>query len=61
MAAFRFTNEVELEDLYLQGRRYTRSNQQADAIKVKLDMVQQINRRLVNSSDVWTMPWTADN
>jgi hypothetical protein len=38
MTAFRrFTNELELEDLYLHGRRYTWSNEQADAIQVKLD------------------------
>ncbi|KAM0905185.1 hypothetical protein ACQ4PT_017550 [Festuca glaucescens] len=35
MAAFRrFTNDLELEDLYLHGRRYTWSNEQADAIKI---------------------------
>jgi endonuclease/exonuclease/phosphatase family metal-dependent hydrolase len=38
MAAFRrFTNDNELEDMYMHGRRYTWSNEQADAIKVKLD------------------------
>jgi hypothetical protein len=37
MAFRRFTNEMELHDIYLHGRRYTWSNEQADAIKVKLD------------------------
>ncbi|CAM0874536.1 unnamed protein product [Alopecurus aequalis] len=40
MAAFRnFINELQLKDLYLAGRRYTWSNEQAMAIMVKLDRV----------------------
>ncbi|KAM0822585.1 hypothetical protein ACQ4PT_071403 [Festuca glaucescens] len=38
MAAFRrFINKGELQELYLHGRRFTWSNEQADAIMVKLD------------------------
>ena len=40
MAAFRrFINELQLLDLYLHGRRYTWSNEQAAAVMVKLDRV----------------------
>lgn len=39
-AAFRgFINELQLKDLYLQGRRYTWSNDQARATMVKLDRI----------------------
>jgi hypothetical protein len=38
MAAFRrFINTAELQELYLHGRRFTWSNEQAQAIMVKLD------------------------
>ena len=40
MAAFRrFINELELRDMYLHGRKYTWTNEQQIATKVKLDRV----------------------
>ena len=40
MGAFRrFINELQLKDIYLHGRRYTWSNEQAAATMVKLDRV----------------------
>lgn len=40
MAAFRrFINELELREMYLHGRKYTWTNEQQNATKVKLDRV----------------------
>lgn len=40
ISAFRgFTNELQLKDLYLHGRRYTWSNKQERATLVKLDQI----------------------
>ncbi|KAM0905184.1 hypothetical protein ACQ4PT_017550 [Festuca glaucescens] len=53
MAAFRrFTNDLELEDLYLHGRRYTWSNEQADAIKWNSQAVGDLKLRAAVSSEL---------